>query len=228
MYLPNDLFCIDEYPSEKPCDIFEGDVAYQLAVSFGMPDIKVLLDCLREADSDTSLKTRFNPAVGICRWDALVGYIGRDTQDDWDYGKVNGQPCITSKTNKIRIIFMSGNEFVGNVGGVLSSNYPKGKQTKNYILANEADYRDSSQMRTWILYYPSLKDECYHVDDVSIKIELAYPKAFILFKNGEILPSNHQCRLIFEDSDSQFKYKAPTSPEMSFEITEEDFNFKAS
>ncbi|MBK7300070.1 MAG: hypothetical protein IPI79_06575 [Moraxellaceae bacterium] len=123
---------------------------------------------------------------------------------------------------------MSGNEFVGDGNGVLSSNYPKGIQTKKHISANEAHYKDRSQMRTWILYYPSLKDDCYHIDGVPIKIELAYPKSFVLFKDGEVLPSNHECRLIFEESDGGFKYKAPVNPETSFEITEEDFNFKAS
>ncbi len=169
----------------------------------------MLVSALMKADNERSSRNGYHPSRNMTRWSDMVGSAATQVCKDqgYVYGLNNGQPCI--ENDKTRIIFMTANEDIGNPIGVISSRYPKGCQTEEFILMNSPLSVDNGVIKTWICYFPSagMRDFSNEDDDANT-LEVSYPLSFIKAPHGDkkIRPSHHEERLILNIGDTKLKH----------------------
>lgn len=215
------------------CRVFSGQDAKTQALSLGLPSLDIISQAIMIGDSTfNSEDSRFDRARFIARWGkigAQVMLLLKKTSNEWEF-KNESQPRIVNEKRNIQIIFMSGNQALGNPNEILSASCTKGFITIRNIDVNENSYDDDSKMRTWILYFPSRSHISYRTDLPVIPYELAYPTSYThSFSKSKlkILPKDHSCRILFE-IDNNMPIGTDPNPEInpSDEITEDDFDIQ--
>jgi hypothetical protein len=158
----------------------------------------ILIDALMQANNERGWRNQYFPARNMGRWSDLVGSSALQicSKGNYRYNVHDGQPCLENDKLKIRLIFMSSNDDIGNASGVISSRYPKGYQTEKHIIGNASLDVNDGKYKTWICYFPSAGNWTYGDDEQLAKLEVSYPLAVRKSKSGKkFLPCNHEQRL---------------------------------
>lgn len=226
----------DEEQEHFKTEIFENDNAHQKAIELGFFDCNLLFQALTTVDNIFELKDENNDMKFVSRSGDLKQEIGLELKisrnTEWIFKNIDGQRCLVCDGEKKIILFASANDGLGYPDAQLTSASAKGVKTKDKIHRNYGSYMDKDSYKTWICFYPSRKDIKYSQQDRSkLKIELVFPTAYTIVKEGQeqkYLVKNHLIRMILnnQNSDGNLKPKLRSpSPEdiTSSTITEEDF-----
>lgn len=233
--LNHELFKDEEQENFKT-QIFENEDAHIKAIELGFFDCNLLFNALSTIDNIFELKDDNNDMRFVARAGDFKQEIGlelkKSLNTDWVFKNVDGQKCLVSESEKKCILFASANGALGNTDALITSASAKGIKTKEKIHKNYGSYMDKDSYKTWICFYPSRKDINYYQEDRSqLRIELVFPTAYTIVKEGQeekCFVKNHLIRMILnnQNSDNDFEPKLRTpSPEdaTSSTITEEDF-----
>lgn len=229
--LRNPLNCDDFFPLDPiECEVFSHEDAENKLTELGFPPSSVFMSSLDIADNNFELCLKMNDTRFIARYGYFKQEIGIqiNNHNDWEIRPVGSQRCLVSDKYRKIILIAAGNDHIGHIKGNINTGTYKGVKTKEKILANTLNYKDTSNYQTWMLLYPSRLNAEYFKDERNLKVELVHfvgCTTKIISGSEKFKPEHPTCRIILEGRlDLPLKqHSNKPKQEKSGKITEDDF-----